>query len=94
MNEITKSVNIFGQEPPSQELFHYTSMEGLRGVVAGKTLWATNIEFLNDTSEFRHGEEVLKRIIKTRKRSAKGDRKEFFKQLEIIPVFSRRKTSS
>ena len=85
MDEATQNVNIFGQVIPGQELFHYTSMEGLKGVVAGKTLWATNIEFLNDTTEFRHGEKVVQAVVKTRKRSANGDRNEFFDQLENYP---------
>jgi Protein of unknown function (DUF2971) len=82
---VTQNLNIFGQEIPRKELFHYTSMEGLKGVISGRTLWASNIEFLNDSSEFRHGETVLQRIVKSRKRSAKGDRREFFNQLEKYP---------
>jgi len=87
MNEMNSHLNIFEQELPREELFHYTSIDGLNGVVAGKTLWASNIEFLNDSSEFQYGEKVLKEIIKARKRSVKGDCREFFNQLEMFPKF-------
>src|SRR5580698_8671217 len=36
--------------PPSI-LYHYTTTEGLLGIIESKELWATNILFLNDTSE-------------------------------------------
>ncbi len=62
MNEVTDNFNIFGQELPRKELFHYITMEGLKSVVVRKTIWATNIEFLDDSSEFRHGEKFLKEL--------------------------------
>lgn len=36
-------------------LYHYTTAEGLIGIVNTHTIWATNILYLNDTKEFRHG---------------------------------------
>ena len=87
MNEVHSPLNIFRQELPYDELFHYTSIDGLNGVVGGRTLWASNIEFLNDSSEFRYGEKVLKEIIKARKKSVTGDRREFFNQLAKYPEF-------
>lgn len=32
-------------------LYHYTSLEALIGIVNHRTLWASNIKYLNDTSE-------------------------------------------
>ncbi|PTY03666.1 hypothetical protein DB347_20755 [Opitutaceae bacterium EW11] len=37
--------------PPNQ-LFHYTSQEGILGITRSKSIWATKIQFLNDRSEF------------------------------------------
>ncbi len=34
------------------ELWHYTTAEGLLGILQSKQLWATRIEFLNDSEEF------------------------------------------
>jgi hypothetical protein len=36
-------------------LYHYTTTEGLLGIVQSRTLWATNAEFLNDAQELRFG---------------------------------------
>lgn len=43
--------------------FHYTSLEGIKGIVEGKTMWATHINFLNDEREWIHFEEVLSKAI-------------------------------
>lgn len=33
-------------------LYHYTSLQGLIGMLTGKSIWASHCEFLNDSSEF------------------------------------------
>jgi hypothetical protein len=85
MSAHESQTNIFGQVPPQRELFHYTSAEGLKGIVSGRTLWATNIEYLNDTTEFNHGEDVIREVIASSKHGTKGDRREFFNTLEKKP---------
>lgn len=34
------------------ELWHYTTVQGLHGILTSQQLWATNISFLNDSEEF------------------------------------------
>lgn len=36
-------------------IYHYTDLNGLKGIVSNNSLWATNIYYLNDRLEFRHG---------------------------------------
>ncbi len=36
-------------------LYHYTSQQGLLGILDSKAVWATNTHFLNDQTEFVHG---------------------------------------
>jgi hypothetical protein len=40
-------------------LYHYTSLDVLTKVISNKTMWASHIKFLNDTSE----QEILKSLI-------------------------------
>ena len=40
-------------------LFHYTSWDGLKGILENNTLWATNIRYLNDDSEYYLIKELL-----------------------------------
>lgn len=39
---------------PIKTVYHYTSQTGLLGIVNSKSLWATNIAYLNDAREFYH----------------------------------------
>ena len=36
------------------ELLHYTTLDGLLGILSSGSLWATDAAFLNDSSEIRH----------------------------------------
>jgi hypothetical protein len=36
------------------ELMHYTSLDGLKGIIESDCLWATDASFLNDSSEIAH----------------------------------------
>lgn len=35
-------------------LYHYTSLQGLIGIITSRSIWASHCEFLNDSSEFSH----------------------------------------
>lgn len=55
-------------EPDSKDeqgnpvLYHYTNYYGLEGIVRSKTMWCTQIQYLNDFSELRHGLDLLAKI--------------------------------
>jgi hypothetical protein len=42
---------------------HYTVAEGLKGIIENRCIWATNVSFLNDFSEYQHGVEVVREVI-------------------------------
>jgi hypothetical protein len=46
-----------------RRLWHYTSFEGFEGIVRSGKIWATDIRYLNDTSEFLHTQSIAKSII-------------------------------
>jgi len=41
------------RQPPDL-LYHYTSVDGVRGIITNRVLWATSIHHLNDTQELLH----------------------------------------
>ncbi len=43
---------LLSKEPP-EELFHYTSQDGLLGILRNRELWASKAIFMNDEAEFR-----------------------------------------
>jgi Protein of unknown function (DUF2971) len=53
------------QQPPAT-LYHYTSLEALRSIIQSKSVWATNIFYLNDSSEYRHVLSAIAKRIETR----------------------------
>jgi hypothetical protein len=36
-------------------LYHYTSQDAAKSILAGNAIWATDVRFLNDSSEYSHG---------------------------------------
>jgi len=40
-------------------LYHYTSLEGLLGIIESKSIWATNVLYLNDASELNYALKLL-----------------------------------
>ena len=43
----------------NSSLYHYTSGDGLIGILRNKSLWATDINFLNDHREFELGSKLI-----------------------------------
>jgi hypothetical protein len=40
-----------GTQPEPEILYHYTTQEGLRGILESKCIWATHFQYLNDKRE-------------------------------------------
>lgn len=52
---------------PQERLYHYTSFNSLLGIVKSRSLWASDIRYMNDSAELKHTAdlirtEVLRRI--------------------------------
>jgi len=44
-------------------LYHYTDVPGFKGIVESQELWATHIQYLNDTQEYRYAVDVATRVL-------------------------------
>src|ERR1022692_1876297 len=51
------------QPPPDTILYHYTSAEGLKGIIEKNELWATSAYYLNDSAEMFYGYNVLREVL-------------------------------
>jgi CRISPR/Cas system CMR-associated protein Cmr5 small subunit len=49
----------YGTEPHGL-VYHYSSLTTLLSIIENQCLWATNIFFLNDRNEFKHGLNIIK----------------------------------
>ena len=66
---------------PPKLLYHYTSIEGLKGIVDSKSLWASNIHFLNDAHEIGHAIGLLRGQVQSRIPDAHGAAGKLLEQL-------------
>jgi hypothetical protein len=80
----TTDMKISGRGQSIPDLFHYTNAETVRLILASRSLWATHVQFLNDTSEFRYGIELAKQCVEAEKRSATGDKENFMRRAEEL----------
>lgn len=48
------------QRTPPSVLYHYTTQQGLLGIISDKEIWATHTQYLNDAREFRHALDIVK----------------------------------
>jgi hypothetical protein len=39
-------------DSPPPILYHYTSQDGLLGILDSKSIWASKVQYLNDEQEF------------------------------------------
>jgi len=69
-------------ELPIASVFHYTSQKGLLGILSNKAIWATNILYLNDSSELEFAVDLVKRQISDLKQSGKPEDTDHFINLE------------
>jgi Protein of unknown function (DUF2971) len=55
-----------------QILFHYTSAEGLIGILKARAIWATSIRFLNDSTEYRLAISLARQFIEEHSKKVRG----------------------
>ncbi len=46
-----------------EKLWHYTSVQGFQGIVTSNEIFATDVRFLNDRTEFVHAREIAAQVI-------------------------------
>jgi hypothetical protein len=48
------------ERTPPKILYHYTTQQGLLGIIRDREIWATHTQYLNDVREFRHALELAR----------------------------------
>jgi hypothetical protein len=48
------------QESNGDLVYHYTTPAGLKGIIKDRCVWATNVNHLNDASEYQHGIDFIR----------------------------------
>jgi hypothetical protein len=71
MSSIIERMYSGDQEMPPR-LYHYTSQQGLIGILSSHTLWSTRIQYLNDSTKFQYTLGLLKNSIYARRELIKA----------------------
>jgi len=75
MQKITEFTEKLFSELPKGLLYHYTTLSGLLGIVSSRSLWASDIRYMNDSAELRHAADLIRLEVQQRitKRPEKTD---------------------
>ncbi len=67
-----------------KQLFHYTDLNGLRGILKERGLWLSHISTLNDPLELKYGQElILKELDKKIVEESDNNLREFYNSIKI-----------
>jgi len=67
-------------------VYHYTSAEGLKGILESKSLWATNAAYLNDFREIEEGINKIKSLKSSLKKYAETKLEEIYAKHKNLPL--------
>jgi hypothetical protein len=64
-----------------QKLYHYTDLDGLRGIIANNDVWLTHAQYCNDEEELTHGVRLTQAVIQEHAKSVTPDRRAYLEEL-------------
>jgi hypothetical protein len=75
-------IQTFWDTPIPEKVWHYTSLQGFLGIITNKSIFLTNILFLNDREEFIHAKKMAREMVEgTPELDGRGfGNKEFFER--------------
>jgi hypothetical protein len=59
----TLGTSIFTAEP-REPVYHYITIEGVIGICKSRTIWATDVLYMNDTSEYVYSGRIIEEVAK------------------------------
>jgi hypothetical protein len=51
-------------QPIPEKLWHYTSIQGFHGIISSRSIYATDVRFLNDAEEFVHARKIADDLVR------------------------------
>jgi hypothetical protein len=77
-----------------QQLYHYTDSRGLIGILESKKLWATDINYLNDSMELRYGSEIISKAIEEKLAEQTDELKTFLEDVRVYVMINSSSTNA
>ncbi|MFA4830044.1 MAG: DUF2971 domain-containing protein [Thermodesulfovibrionales bacterium] len=72
------------QEAPPPALHHYTSQKGLIGMIESRKMWASNIFYLNDATEYTYASDLILKILSCRLVAITGEEHPRKRSLDLL----------
>ncbi len=66
LQEIAALTQTLFADTPQGPLYHYTTLNGLMGIVRSRTLWASDIRYMNDSAELKHSADLIRLEVQER----------------------------
>ena len=80
----SRKLDGFLKQKPPHEVFHYTNTAGFFGIIRSSSLWATNLQYMDDFSELKYGRELISEVFeKSKSKLTDQCSEEFFGQIEL-----------
>ena len=57
------SINSHLLKVPESDLYHYTTIKGFMGIVDSEQMWATDLQYINDTKELVYAGDLVNEVI-------------------------------
>jgi hypothetical protein len=64
------------------ELYHYTDLGGLKGIIDAGDLWLTHLRFSNDNEELTHGKDIVRGKLDERMASDPSERQDYLESIK------------
>ncbi len=72
-------------QPGDAELFHYTKLDGMRGILQTRSLWLSHVSCLNDRSEIQYGQQLVDSVLREgTEKEESGDVRIFIEKLSMM----------
>lgn len=68
MYRVSKKLEAFFHTPIPRELWHYTSVVALEGIISSGKIWATEARFTSDATEYVFARQVATNYLKSQSR--------------------------
>lgn len=86
-DDFVSRLRLKGVKKPPSTVYHYTTAEGLFGMLKSKEIWATHYKFLNDKKESCLGQDLAVGVAREKLRKGVPDRQAQF--LDLLQEFIR-----
>jgi hypothetical protein len=83
------AIKTLQEQRPSRFVYHYTSAQGLIGIIKSKSLWASSMQYSNDRTELKHAVSLIRGLLDIHLKMERGPWNDLYGALiDAVSLFS------